>query len=80
MNSKTKLEILKQISALASAGLGLVAALAWNEAIQNLFITLFGKQSNLIAMFAYAILITIIVVIISMQLGKITEKIKNEEK
>ncbi len=80
MNSKTKLEILKQISALASAGLGLVAALAWNEAIQTLFATVFGKQSNLIAMFTYAVLITIIVVIISMQLGKMANKLNNEEK
>ncbi|HPI67450.1 MAG TPA: DUF5654 family protein [bacterium] len=80
MNNKTKLEILKQISALASAGLGLVAALAWNEAIQTLFASVFGKQSGLIAMFVYAILITIIVVIISMQLGKLTEKLKNDEK
>lgn len=80
MNKGLKLEILKQISALATAGLGLVAALAWNEAIQKLFEAVFGKQSNLVAMFVYALFITIIVVIISMQLGRVVNNINNQEK
>ncbi|NMC51735.1 hypothetical protein GYA54_03345 [Candidatus Kuenenbacteria bacterium] len=78
MDKNLKLEVLKQISALASAGFGLVAALAWNEAIQKLFEAIFGKQSNLIAMFAYAVFITIIVVVISMQLGKMTNRLTKD--
>lgn len=62
MNKDLKLEILEKMSTLVTAGFGLVAALAWNEAIKKLFETIFGKQSGLIAMFGYAIIITVIVV------------------
>ncbi len=36
-------EVLDKFSTLITTALGLVAALAWNTAIQNLFNTLFGK-------------------------------------
>ncbi|OQX71111.1 hypothetical protein B6D52_02665 [Candidatus Parcubacteria bacterium 4484_255] len=55
-------------------GFGLVAALAWNEAIKSLFEELFEKSGTLISKFVYAILVTIIVVIVSMQLKKISKK------
>lgn len=80
MNNNLKLEILEKISTLVSAGLGLVAALAWNSAIQNLFETLFGKQSSLLAMFAYAIFITCIVVWITIKLGRLTNNLKERLK
>lgn len=76
MNNNLKLEILEKISTLVSAGLGLVAALAWNSAIQSLFETLFGKQSSLPAMFAYAIFITCIVVWVTVKLGRLTNSLK----
>lgn len=71
-----KLEILEKISTLVVAGFGLVAALAWNNAIKKLFELIFGKQSNIFAMFGYAILITIIVVVVTIKLGQTTRKIK----
>ena len=76
MNKNLKLEILDKMSGLMTAGFGLVAALAWNEAIKKLFETIFGKQSNLIAMFGYAVIITVIVVIVTMRIGKMTNKLK----
>jgi hypothetical protein len=78
MKQQLKLEVVEKISTLATAGFGLVAALAWNDAIQKLFKKIFGDASNLVAMFAYAILITIIVVLITFYLGRITNKIKEE--
>ena len=66
-----KVEILEQVSTLATAGFGLVAALAWNDAIKGLFSSFFpSPQGNLIAQFGYALVITIIVVIITIQLGR----------
>ena len=76
MNKNLKLEILGKMSDLVTAGFGLVAALAWNEAIKKLFESIFGKQSNLIAMFGYAVIITVIVVVVTMRIGKITNKLK----
>jgi len=53
------------------AGLGLVAGLAWNDAIQALFKELFPLDKNsLIAKFLYAVIITIVVVIVSLQINK----------
>ena len=57
------------------AGFGLVAALAWNDAIQALFKEIFGEApSSVVAKFGYALIITAIVTIVSLRLGKIAEK------
>lgn len=53
------------------AGFGFVAALAWNDAIQSLFNEIFGTaRSSLYAKFGYAILITAIVTVVSLRLGR----------
>ena len=49
-------EILDKIIILTSTGFGLVAALAWNDAIKLLFKNTFGTQETIWAMFGYAIL------------------------
>jgi len=57
------------------AGFGLVASLAWNEAIKSLFDVLLPKKTSaLVGKFLYAILITFIVVLISRYLEKISRK------
>ncbi|MFH1326292.1 MAG: DUF5654 family protein [Candidatus Falkowbacteria bacterium] len=78
MTKKLRLEILEKINTLVTAGLGLVAALAWNEAIKKLFQTIFGEQSNLPAMFGYATLVTVIVVFVTLKLGKAINKTKEQ--
>mgnify|MGYP001588255299 CR=1 FL=1 len=53
------------------AGFGFVAALAWNDAIQSLFSEIFGpSRGSLYAKFGYAILITAIVTVVSLRLGR----------
>jgi hypothetical protein len=73
-----KLEILEKITDLVTAGLGLVAALAWNDAIQELFKVIFGTQSTLLAKFLYAALITVIIVYITIKLGRLINKLKEQ--
>lgn len=75
-----KIEILEKISDLTTAGLGLVAALAWNEAISALFTAIFPKAGNIIAKFIYAAVITIIIVIITVKLGKLIEFTKKDKR
>lgn len=77
-----QLEVLVKMSDLAVAGFGLVAALAWNEAIQALFAKLLPKDSDggIIALFFYAALITIIIVLVTLKLSKMTTKAKDELK
>ena len=69
-----KREFKEKTITLILGGFGLVAALAWNEAIKTLFETFFPKKSELIGKFLYAIIITVIVVLVSLQLRKISEK------
>ncbi|MCA1729214.1 MAG: DUF5654 family protein [Actinobacteria bacterium] len=55
-------EILDKFSQLVTTALGLVAALAWNEAIQQLFTQLLGDAGGaLAAKFFYAVLVTLVV-------------------
>ena len=73
-----KLELFQKMSELATAGFGLVAALAWNDAIQTLFKTIFGEQSAVWAKFAYALLVTALVVVVTYKLGSVINKLKED--
>jgi len=71
---ETKREFKEKTITLILGGFGLVAALAWNEAIKSLFETFFKKNNELIGKFIYAIIVTVIIVLVSMRLRKIAEK------
>lgn len=60
--------------ALASASLGLVAALAWNEAIKATLAKL-GLSDDLAGLYTYAILATVIAVVVLATLGKLAAKL-----
>ena len=60
--------------ALASASLGLVAALAWNEAIKAT-LKLLNLSDSLAGLYTYAILATVLAIVVLSILGKISEKI-----
>lgn len=58
-----------------SGALGLVAGLAWNDAIANMIETLFPLSKDTIAVkFLYAIIVTIAVVILVKYLEKIINR------
>ncbi len=62
------------------AGLGLVAGLAWNEAIKAAIVVWYPiEQDSLVAKFVYAGIVTILVVVASIITLKLTKK-KEEEK
>ena len=63
--------------ALASASLGLVAALAWNEAIKATLETL-GLGDSLAGLYTYAILATVIAILVLVGLGKAAARIGGE--
>lgn len=71
-----KKEIIDKISTLVTTAFGLVAALAWNSAIQAIFKKVFGEASGIEAMLGYAILVTIIAVVATVWIGKLAEKAK----
>jgi hypothetical protein len=59
---------------LASAAFGVVAALAWNSAITALVKQIFGTGAQIVSLFIYAIIITIVAVIVMVNLGKMAER------
>ena len=65
---------LQTMISLASAAFGVVAALAWNGAITALVKQIFGTGGEIISLFIYAILITVIAVIVMVNLAKLAER------
>ena len=66
--------MIQTMIALASASLGLVAALAWNEAIKAT-LALMGLGDNLAGLYTYAILATVLAVVVLIWLGKLASKV-----
>lgn len=71
-----KKEVLLNLVTLVTAAFGLVAALAWNSAIQELFKAIFGTAQTIAGMFIYAIIVTVIGVLATIKIGKLAEKSK----
>ncbi|MBN1175669.1 hypothetical protein JXA48_03420 [Candidatus Woesearchaeota archaeon] len=78
-----KKDVIEKLAALVTAAFGLVAALAWNEAIKALFVGPCGSEGAgaLCALssggpWVYAILVTIIAVVATIWIGKVAEKAK----
>jgi len=83
MNTETKLQFVTTFSALITAAFGLVAALAWNQAIQTA-VGMFFKTDNVVwGQLVYAILVTILAVImvifITRTAKKLSDQIKEEK-
>jgi len=76
------IEFVKQLLTLSTAGFGLAAALAWNSLIQNILNTYlkpwFG-EGLLLSGLIYAIIITFIAVIITLQLSKLLRKLEKSK-
>jgi Family of unknown function (DUF5654) len=60
---KTIRAFLQTMITLATASLGLVAALAWNDAIKAAFKAVLGEADSLPALFTYASLATIFAIV-----------------
>jgi hypothetical protein len=65
-----KVEVLDKIAALVTAAFGLVAALAWNEAIKAVFREIFGAEDAIGPMLIYAIAVTIVAVILTIVVAR----------
>ena len=67
-------EVVEKVAALVTAAFGLIAALAWNTAIQEIFRIIFGDQSGVLAMIFYAVVVTIIAVVVTILVGRAAAK------
>ena len=71
-----KKDVIEKLAALITAAFGLVAALAWNDAIQEIFKRVFGEASSIPAMMGYATLVTVIAIIATIWIGKVAARTK----
>jgi hypothetical protein len=69
---------LQTMIALASASLGLVAALAWNEAIKATITAILGEGNGLVGLYIYAVLATILAVIVLITLARAAARVGGE--
>lgn len=70
--------VLKKSFELMTAAFSFVAALAWNDAIQSLFQTIFGTSSTVVAKFLYAALVTMIIVWMGSKLAKLNKAVEKK--
>jgi len=70
--------IVQSMITLASAALGLVAALAWNDAIKAAMKEVLGEDDSLAGVFTYAIIATAIAVIVVVVLSRMAAKVGGE--
>ena len=63
-------EIFDKFAALITAAFGLVAALAWNDAIKAVFKEIFGTADAVLPMLIYAVIVTVLSVILTMTVAR----------
>ena len=72
---KLRKEVREKTVGYILAAFGLVAGLAWNDAIKSLIDSFFPKPDNgIIIKFVYAVIVTVIIVIVTVYLIKLTQK------
>ena len=67
-------EILKTISVLMTTAFAFVAGSAWNDAIQSLLNEFIQQGSAVSAMIIYAVIVTIIAVVVTVFIGRLVGK------
>lgn len=72
-------EVMTQIAALVTAAFGLVAALAWNGAIQAIFKAIFGTSDSIPAQLSYAVIVTIVAVVATILIARSISNAKGEK-
>jgi hypothetical protein len=78
--TKVTSEMRQQTLGYITGGLGVVAGLAWNDAIKSLINYWFpGERDTVWAQFGYAALITAVVVIVTMALLRFLKKEEKKE-
>jgi hypothetical protein len=73
--SRFSKEVVATMISLATAAFGVVAALAWNTAITKAFEATFGTTGTVGALFVYAVVATLIGVVVIVFLGRLAARI-----
>ena len=75
-----KLQLVETFATLMTAAFGMIAALAWNEAIKALVAKYYTADDSVIPLLIYAIVITVIavlcIILIARTLGKLKDSME----
>jgi uncharacterized membrane protein YqgA involved in biofilm formation len=71
-----RIQVLETVSALMTAAFGLLAALAWNEAIKWAVVQVLGTADQGLGLFIYAIIVTILAIVATIIIGRAIGKMK----
>lgn len=76
---KFHIEVARQMLTLATSGFGLVAALAWNNVVQEFvksYVRKFlpGSDTGILSLLVYAIVVTVLAVFVTYNLSRILKK------
>lgn len=73
-------EIAAQLLTLATSALGLVAALAWNDAVQAVFKEYFPSARGITAKFLYAVALSLLIIVVTLNLTRLAQYAKDGKK
>ena len=76
---KVRLKMVETFAALITSAFGLVAALAWNEAIKAVIAEFLDSGNDIFGYLVYAVIVTIIAVIAILLIALEAEKLKGKE-
>lgn len=76
---KVRLKMVETFAALITSAFGLVAALAWNEAIKAVIAEFLNSGDSIIGYLVYAVIVTIIAVVATLLIALEAEKLKGKE-
>jgi hypothetical protein len=74
--AKFKVQLLEAMSSLIVAAFGLVAALAWNEAIKAMINQIFKSEDDTIGLVVYAVVVTVLAVVMTLLITRAVKKAK----
>ena len=70
--------VIQTMITLASAAFGLVAALAWNDAIKATMRAILGADDSLAGLYTYAILATLLAIVVLLVLARVAARLGGE--
>ena len=76
---KVQIEFLRTLIGMVSAAFALVAALAWNTAITEILKKYIQPGSSVLSWVIYALIVTLIAVLVALYLGWISGRIRKDE-
>ncbi len=72
-----KEQVIDKMSNLVTSAFGLVAALAWNDAIKGIFAHYYKKGEGLSAHITYAVIVTIVAVLATVSIARAAATVKD---